>query len=253
MKALTCTTILTVSCLAMSTSSAEVLSVDDVTSDFRIYITVWQGEIDIQPAADDTVSVDVSCPQADGDGPRINERGLRVISSDQSMPELRKSDDRVTFTARKQSGRCTIAVSAPSSVATQVRIDDAGEITVSNWRAMVTAWSAGGDVTLRDHQGPFSVTAMNGDANIQYRGATVQADSAATAANGVVALSLAGEPSMTLRTQARSGEVATDLDATFTREQVGDASWSVATLAGGGPVVSLRNLNSDIFITKEQQ
>lgn len=250
MKALSCTAILIISCLSTSSSSAEVLSVEDVSSDFRLFITAWQGEIDIQPAADDTVSVDVTCPQAEDTESRINERGLRVISSDQSMPELRKSDDRVTFTARKGSGRCKIAVSAPASVGTQVRIDDAGKITVNNWRAMVTAWSAAGDVTLRDQQAPFSVTAMNGDANIQYRGESLQADSAATAANGVVALSLSGEPPMTLRTQARWGEVATDLDATFVREQIGNASWSVATLAGGGPVVTLRNLNSDIVITK---
>lgn len=237
-------------CLATFASGAEVLSVEDVTSDFRLFITVWEGEIDIRPATDSMVSVDVNCEQDDGGAPQVNARGLRVISSDQSMPELRKSDDKVTFVAREAAGRCQIAVTAPASVRTQARINDTGSIMVSNWRAMVTAWSAGGDVTLRDQQAPFSVTAMNGDANIDYRGETLHADSAATAANGIVALSIAGEPPMTLRTQARWGEVSTDLDTRFSREQIGDASWSVASLAGGGPVVTLRNLNSDIVITK---
>ena len=239
-------------CLAASAAGAEILSVEDVTSDYRLFITAWQGEIDIQPSPDDTVTVDVDCENADGAAPGTNEQGLRIISSDQSMPELRKSDDRVTFVAAKQTGQCQIAISAPTDVETQVRINDKGKVTVSEWRAMVTAWSAGGDVTLRDQQAPFSVTAMNGDATIEYRGETLQSDSAATAANGIVALSLAGEPPLTLRTQARWGEVATDLDAAFSREQIDDASWSVARLAGGGPVVTLRNLNSDIVITKAE-
>lgn len=241
---------LLMSTLAATVSHADVLSVDNVTSDFRLFITVWEGEIDLSPASDDTVRVDVECEQGNDAAREVNEQGLRVISSDQSLPELRKSDDRVTFKAMKQAGICKIQVSAPQSVRTQLRIDDTGKITVSNWRARVTTWSAGGDVTLLDQQAPFSVTAMNGDATIEYRGKTLEADSAATAANGVVNLSLAGEPPMTLRTQARWGEVATDLEADFKREQIDNASWSVATLAGGGPIVTLRNLNSDIVITR---
>lgn len=237
-------------CLTVPTASAEVLSVKNVTSDFRLFVTVWQGEIDVQPSADDTVTVEVDCRNADDAPPTTNERGLRIISSDQSMPELRKSDDRVTFVAAKEAGQCQFSVYAPASVETRVRVNNKGKITVSKWRAMVTAWSAVGNVILRDQQGPFSVTAMSGDATIEYRGETLQADSAATAANGIVALSLAGEPSLTLRTQARWGEVATDLDAAFSREQIDDASWSVARLEGGGPAVTLRNLNSDIVITR---
>jgi hypothetical protein len=249
MKELTCIALI-VCCLTTSAVRAEVLSVDDVSNDFRIFITAWQGEVDIQPAADDSVSVDFNCPQADGAESRVNEHGLRVISSDQSRPELRKSDDRVTFIAPERAGFCRIAVSAPATAGTQVRINDAGKVSISDWQAVVTAWSASGDVTLQNQKGPFSITAMNGNATIDFRGQTMQADSAATAANGVVSLYLAGEPPLTLRTQARWGEVATNLDAAFTREQIDNSTWSVAKLAGGGPVVTLRNLNSDIVITR---
>jgi len=121
---------------------------------------------------------------------------------------------------------------------------------VRDWLGSMTAWSAGGDVTLVSQKGAFSVTAMNGDANVEFVSTSLAADSAITAANGLVALSFVSEPAVTLRAQARWGAVLTDLDASFTRETDEQSTWSIAQLGGGGPIVTLRNLNSDIRITR---
>jgi hypothetical protein len=176
--------------------------------------------------------------------------GLRVVSRESSVPELRRSDDKITFKAMEEAGRCRIVVSAPPSLGARVRIDDTGEIIVRDWQGTMTAWSAGGDVTLSSHLGAFSVTAMNGDANVEFVGDSLAADSAITASNGLAALSLPELPAVTLRAQARWGAVMTDLEAQFSRETDDNATWSVAELGGGGPIVTLRNLNSDIKITR---
>ena len=249
MKLLTTATL--VATLAYNTIAlAEVLSVENVTNDYQLFVTVWEGAIEIRPNNDGVVSVDYRCERdTEGDAAAV-ESGLRVVSRESRLPELRRSDDKITFTAQEEAGRCRVAVSAPPSLGSRVRINDTGEIVVRDWLGSMTAWSAGGDVTLVSQQGAFSVTAMNGDANVEFVSTSLAADSAITAANGLVALSFLSEPAVTLRAQARWGAVLTDLDASFARETDEQSTWSVAQVGGGGPIVTLRNLNSDIKITR---
>lgn len=229
---------------------AEVLSFEDVTNDYELFVTVWEGSVELRPSKDNTVSVEYACDEDASAQAMTTASGLRVVSRERSVPELRRSDDKITFKAMEEAGRCRIAVSAPPSLGARVRIDDTGEIVVRDWQGTMTAWSAGGDVTLSSHLGAFSVTAMNGDANVEFIGDSLGADSAITASNGLAALSLAEQPAVTLRAQARWGAVMTDLEAQFSRETDDNSTWSVAELGGGGPVITLRNLNSDITITR---
>lgn len=236
--------------LAAGTARSEVLSVADVSNDYRLYITAWHADIEVVPVSINTITVNYSCERGSGEQPGADESGLRVVSSEGSLPELRKSDDKVTVHVAEQAGQCRMTIAAPPALETLVRINQTGSLDIQDWLGALTAWSAGGDVSLSRQLGAFSVTAMNGNASIEFVGRSLDADSAATAANGLVTLSLPNEPALTVRAQARWGEVLTDLDASFTRETDDQSSWSVARLGGGGAVVTLRNLNSDIVITR---
>lgn len=229
---------------------SEVLSVEDVTNDYQLFVTVWEGAIEVRPNNDSVVSVEYNCEKDADGGAAPVDSGLRVVSRESGLPELRRSDDKITFTAQEEAGHCRVVVSAPASLGSRIRINDTGEIVVRDWLGSMTAWSAGGDVTLVSQKGAFSVTAMNGDANVEFVSTTLAADSAITAANGLVALSFTSEPAVTLRAQARWGAVLTDLDVSFARETDEQSTWSVAQVGGGGPIVTLRNLNSDIQITR---
>ena len=240
-----------VALLACSTTAhSEVLKAANVSSDYQLFVSVWEGSIEIRPNSDSVVSVDYRC-EGNTENEAVDvESGLRVVSRESSLPELRRSEDKITFKAQEEAGRCLVAVSAPPSLGARIRINDTGEIIVRDWLGSMTAWSAGGDVTLVAQQGAFSVTAMNGDASVDFVSNTLGADSAITAANGLVALSFQSEPAVTLRAQARWGAVLTDLDVSFAREADEQSTWSVAQIGGGGPIVTLRNLNSDIRITR---
>lgn len=233
-----------------TTAHPEVLRVENITNDYELFVTVWEGSIEVRPNTDSVVSVDYRC-EGNAENEAVDvDSGLRVISRESGLPELRRSEDKITFKAQEEAGRCQVVVSAPPSLGARIRINDTGEIVVRDWLGSMTAWSAGGDVTLASQQGAFSVTAMNGDANVEFASTSLAADSAITAANGLVALSFVSEPAVTLRAQARWGAVLTDLDASFARETDEQSTWSVAQVSGGGPIVTLRNLNSDIKITR---
>ena len=236
--------------LAAGTARSEVLSVTDVANDYRLYVTAWHANIEVVPVTTNTVTVNYTCDRGSVDQPEADESGLRVVSSEASLPELRKSDDKVTVHVAEEAGQCSMTIAAPPGLETRVRINETGSLDIQDWSGAMTAWSAGGDVSLSRQLGAFSVTAMNGNASIEFVGKSLDADSAATAANGLVTLSLPNEPTLALRAQARWGKVLTDLDAEFTRETDDQSSWSVARLGGGGAVVTLRNLNSNIVITR---
>ncbi|MEN1728475.1 MAG: hypothetical protein AAGJ52_08535 [Pseudomonadota bacterium] len=231
--------------VALSPVAAMDLAIENIDLNDELNVTVWEGDVRIVPGSDDTVRVSYDCT---GTPATVNADGLRVISDDQSLPELRRGNRSVNFTAAQAAGSCSVEVTAPPTMMARVRINDRGPIEVSDWRARFTAWSAGGDVTLASHAAPFSVTAMNGNATVDFVGDTLTDDSAATAANGLLELRMPQRPALTLRAQARWGQVATDMDIDVRREQVDKATWTVADVSGGGAIVTLRNLNEDIRI-----
>ncbi len=230
--------------------AADQVSVESVTERDSLILSAWNANIDVRSSDTDTLTIDYDCVPPDSATEAPREDGLRVVRRAGVRPELTRNDDRIIFRAREESGDCRMTVTAPTSISLDLRINNAGRVTIEDWLGAVTAWSAAGDVDVTNQRGPFSITAMSGDATVEYSGETLASVSAVTVASGTLRLALPAQPPLTLRAKARWGDVLTDLDVNFIEEAQDDAFWSVTELGDGGPVVTLRNLNSDIVITK---
>lgn len=234
---------------ATAPAVAEQVTIESVTGRDTLILSAWSANIDVRPSDGAALTIDYDCVPGASAEDEVRDEGLRVVRRAGVRPELTRNDDRIIFRAREESGACRIKVTAPADITTDLRINDAGRVSVVDWQGAVTAWSAAGDVEVLNHRGPFSITAMSGDATVEYSGNTLASVSAVTASNGTLRLALPGAPPVTLRAKARWGDVLTDLDVNFIEEIQEDAFWSITELGGGGPVVTLRNLNSDIVIT----
>lgn len=229
--------------LCLVEASAEVVTVDAADGE-RLIVTTWQANIELIPTSGTDLTVDYSCqapqPPADRDG-------LRSVAS-QRVPLLSRNDEKIMLKADEAVGACRMRISAPAFLHPEIRVNFDGSVEGDGWASPFNAWVAAGDVTLTKQSGPVSVTAMSGAAIVEFVGDTLSADSAVSAANGPVVVWLTGSPDMTVRAQARWGDIRTDLPVEFVSSQDGNDAWSVAELGQGGAVLTLRNLNDDVEV-----
>ncbi|MEM9333587.1 MAG: DUF4097 family beta strand repeat-containing protein [Pseudomonadota bacterium] len=230
---------------AASTVLAEDLDVRANPERDQLRITVSTATIELEPGDDNFVRINYDCVAPE---PEPGPDGLRVVKRAGIDPNLSRSSDKIEIRFREEGGDCRLRIKAPPTLATRLRIDQAGWIRIRDWRAPLSAWSAAGDVEVVNQQGPFSITAMSGDASIEYTGKVLETDSAITAASGTIALALPKQPSVSIRARAKWGDVMTDLDVVFADQVNATGAWSVTELGDGGPMITLRNLNEDIRI-----
>ncbi len=213
----------------------------------RIYVALWEGDISVVPSSADAVTVVADCVPQEPEPPAI-EGGLRSLRSSAVLPDIVSSDEVIAIRTYESRQQCTLMLTVPERLDLHTRIDQSGSIRVNAWRGRVLAWSANGDVSVENHSGSLSVTAMNGNATVSLTAAGIGADSAITAANGQLTLIVDPRTVPALRAQARWGDVQTNLELDFDEVVEGGSSWFVTRLNGGQPVLTLRNLNRDIVI-----
>jgi hypothetical protein len=145
-------------------------------------------------------------------------------------------------------GRYRMTLHVPREWEQFVQVYRRGRIQIDGAGGAVTAWSAGGDVYLGAQNGSFSVTAMDGNARVEFVGAALVAPSAVSAhvptlGTRGVTLSIPSGLATTIRAAA-SGDLRSDF-VDFARN---DGGFAVAEVNGGGPTITLRNLNGDVEV-----
>lgn len=227
----------------LAQASADTVAIDARDGE-RLIVTAWQATIDLIPTSGSELTVDYACqpPEAPTESD-----GLRSVAS-QRVPLLSRNDEKIILKADEAVGACQMRISAPEFLQPEVRVNFDGSVDGEGWASPVNAWVASGDVTLRKQTGPVSITAMSGAAIVEFVGDALAADSAISAANGPIVVWFSQSPDLTVRAQARWGDIRTDLSAEFVSRQDGNDAWSVAELGQGGAVLTLRNLNDHIEV-----
>lgn len=213
----------------------------------RLIVALWEGNITIAPGSGDAVTLVADCA-AQKVEVSADDQGFRSLRSSAMLPDIVSSDDVITINTYEYGPQCTIRLTVPEQLHLHTRINLAGSIQIEAWRGTLLAWSADGDVSVANFGGSLSVTAMNGDANVSLADTGIEADSAITAANGALTLSVNPSSIPALRAQARWGDVKTNLDLTFDEVVDGGSTWFVTGTDDEHPVMTLRNLNRDIVI-----
>ena len=121
-----------------------------------------------------------------------------------------------------------------------------GDIHISGQQAAVSAWSARGEVTLTEHSGSFSVTAMDGSAQVDIVAPPAET-SAITVWNGELVLKMPPQAETRLVLQ-ESSHLETDLAALQSAKTEKQLRGTAYTLNNGSNEITLRNLNGGIHV-----
>jgi hypothetical protein len=176
------------------------------------------------------------------------EAGFRSLRANALLPSIVPGDEVIAVRTYEDGVQCSVTLTVPEQLDLNARINSAGSIRVDGFRGRLLAWSADGDVHVANHSGSLSVTAMNGDASVSLTNVGIDADSAITAANGTLMLTVNPANVPALRAQARWGDVQTNLNTPFEQVVEAGGTWFATERDDAEPLLTMRNLNRDIVI-----
>lgn len=172
-----------------------------------------------------------------------------------SGPVVAVSDGALVIRANSDVLRYALDLTLPAHWTFQLQIYGAGNMDIRGVAGALTAWSARGDINVLEHSGSLSLTAMDGEVDVQFVGDALAGTSAITMNHGVIGrntlqVALPETFRATLQVQAgnklRSNVPA--LKNVWSVAPVATGANADAELNGGGAVLTLRNLNGDIQI-----
>ena len=246
--------LLSVLCLIAYPASAnqKSVSVPVTAAHERVVVALWAGDINVTSGAAGTVLIATDCELQEPETADSNAR-FRSLRSSSVFPQIVAGDEVIAVRTHEGGPQCSVTLTVPQGLDLHTRINSSGSIDVDAWSGRLLAWTADGDVSVARYSGSLSVTAMNGDATVSLTGGGIDADSAITAANGTLTLTLHPDNVPALRAQARWGDIQTNLDVPFEEVVEAGGTWFATERVGAGPMLTMRNLNRDIVIRGSSQ
>lgn len=228
-------------------AAGESISLPVTAAHERLVVALWEGDIAVTTGRDTNVVIASDCSPREPE-PSNSDRGFRSLRSSALLPSIVPGDEVIAIRTYEDDPQCSVTLTVPEQLDLNARINHAGSIRVDAFRGRLLAWSADGDVNVANYSGSLSVTAMSGDANVSLADAGIDADSAITAANGTLTLTVNPDHAPALRAQARWGEVQTNLDTPFRQVVEAGGTWFATERDDAEPLLTMRNLNRDIVI-----
>ena len=213
----------------------------------RVVVALWEGDITVTSGPASSVLIVTDCELREPES-ADSTAGFRSLGSSAVLPDIVAGDEVIAIRTQEGGPRCSVMLTVPPRLDLHTRINFSGSINVDARSGRLLAWTAAGDVSVTNHSGSLSVTAMNGDATVSITDGGIDADSAITAANGTLTLTVNPNNVPPLRAQARWGDIQTNLDVPFEEVVEAGGTWFATDRVGASPVLTMRNLNRDIVI-----
>lgn len=170
---------------------------------------------------------------------------LRWQSSSGQAPVFRRNDEALFLLLDDTARDYDIELQIPADWQLYVSITERGNILIEGLTGSVSAWSARGDVRLREHGNSFSITAMDGDAEVDLAISKLLQPSAITGWNGI--LRLVTPPDLAAKIRVADGTLPESQFTVFHQYQMTSIlQGRMYILNGGGSEITLRSVYGDI-------
>ena len=218
-----------------------------------IDVAAYDGnEILIDFAADDTK------PK-----PATSSGSMRVIGGGTTSVTAIEKDNKVSVTGDAMAKRGNVKIKVPKGVNTfKLSTVNARGITATDISGEIEVSNTNGGIKLANVSGSVVANTTNGDVIVVFRTIDAKAPMAFTTLNGRVDVTVPATVKVNVKLHTDRGEIFSDFDVavepstpTTTRGKDGsyrynDQEWVTGKLNGGGPELTMRTFNGNIYIRK---
>jgi DUF4097 and DUF4098 domain-containing protein YvlB len=222
------------------------------------------GSVTVKGTARKDVLVKYSSAQDDVDKNKTKD-GLRRIGGGGMDLEVTENANAVTVRSGSWNTKLNLEIEVPSGTDLEVKTHNDGSLTVTNVQGVIEMTNHNGEISALNVSGSVVATTYNGEIKITFDKVTEGAPMSFTTYNGDVDISFPTTLKAALKLKTERGDIYSDFDVDFkisppvkkedTKAGVYKVmidEWKRGEVNGGGPEITVKNYNGDIFIRKSK-
>ncbi len=190
--------------------------------------------------------------------------GLKRIGGGGMDLEVVESNNFVKVQSDSWHIRLNLEIEVPSSIDLEVHTYNGGDLMVTNIQGEVELQNYNGEITALNISGSAVATTYNGEIKVTFDKVTDGSPMSFSTYNGDIDLTFPSTLKATLKMKTEQGEIYTGFDVNIVssgpvqqkdsgsgvyRVKVDD--WKRGNVNGGGPDITMKNYNGDIYIRKK--
>lgn len=193
-----------------------------------------------------------------------SKNGLKRIGSGGIDFEVAESDNNVKVSSNSWNKKLALEVEVPSGIDLDVKTYNDGDLTISNIQGETVLTNYNGEITAINISGSVIATTYNGDIKVLFDKVTAGTPMSYSTYNGDIDIALPPTHKASLKMKTEQGDIYSDFDVAFkntgpVQQKKTDAGvykvivdeWKRGDINGGGPELTIKNYNGDIFIRKK--
>jgi hypothetical protein len=190
--------------------------------------------------------------------------GLRRIGGGGMDLQVTENGNTVTVHSGSWSNKLDLEIEVPAGMDVEAKTHNGGDLMVNNIQGEVELTNHNGEIRALNISGTVIATTYNGEVKITFDKVKEGTPMSYTTYNGDVDITFPANMKATLKMKTERGDIYSDFDVDFKNAgpvqkkdtkagvyKVVIDEWRRGDINGGGPEITLRNYNGDIFVRKK--
>jgi DUF4097 and DUF4098 domain-containing protein YvlB len=221
------------------------------------------GSITVKGTARKDVLIKYST-EGDAEDRNKTKDGLRRIGGGGMDLEVTENGNTVSIHSGSWNRKLSLEVEVPSGTDVEAKTHNDGDLMIANINGDAELTNHNGEITALNMSGSVIATTYNGEVKVSFDKVKEGTPMSFTTYNGDVDITFPSTMKASLKMKTEHGDIYSDFDVTFkntgpvqkTENKAGVYKvvideWKRGDINGGGPEVTLRNYNGDIFVRKK--
>jgi DUF4097 and DUF4098 domain-containing protein YvlB len=179
--------------------------------------------------------------------------------------EVTENGNAITIHSGSWNNKLNLEIEVPSGMDLDVKTHNDGDLHVTNIQGVIEMTNHNGEISALNVSGSVVATTYNGEIKISFDKVTEGAPMSFTTYNGDVDISFPTTIKAALKLKTERGDIYSDFDVDFKTTapvqkkdtkagvyKVMIDEWKRGDVNGGGPEITVKNYNGDIFIRKNK-
>jgi hypothetical protein len=200
----------------------------------------------------------------EGKGKDKTKDGLRRIRGGGMDLEVTETGNTVTVRSGTWNSKLNLEIEVPSAMDVEAKTHNDGDLLITNIQGSVELTNHNGEITALNISGSVVATTYNGEVKVTFDKITPDVPMSFTTFNGDVNVTFPSATRATLKMKTERGDIYSDFDVVFKNSgpiqktdnkggvyKVYIDDWKRGDINGGGPEITMKNYNGDIYVRKK--
>jgi len=241
-----------------------VVPMSDPAKRGKLSARINYGSITVKGTARKDVLVKYTAAQDEEDKKQSTKDGLRKISGGGMDLEVVEDANVVKVTSDSWNNKLDLEIEVPTGMDLEVKTYNDGDLMITNIQGEVELTNYNGEITALNISGSVVATTFNGGIKVTFNNVTAAAPMSYSTFNGDIDITFPATLKASMRMKTEQGDIYSGFDVDFKSSgpvqkkdtksgvyKVVIDEWKRGDINGGGPEITMKNYNGDIYIRKK--